>query len=114
VLFGASGTLRSALQKTLEVKGHAVIGITRKSGQFLADIQGIESLRAVYKQIGSSTFACAAGDMFPAPLEQTTDEQWANSFKSKAVGQINLVRAALLRRHQPRRSGDYLRFQLLA
>jgi len=33
--------------------------------------------------------------VFPEPLEQTTDEQWANSFKSKAMGQINLVRAAI-------------------
>jgi len=96
VLFGASGTLGSAVQKALEVKGHAVIGITRKSGQFRADIQDIASLRAVYKQIGSfDHVACAAGDVFPAPLEQTTDEQWANSFKSKAMGQINLVRAAI-------------------
>jgi NAD(P)-dependent dehydrogenase (short-subunit alcohol dehydrogenase family) len=78
------------------VKGHEVIGITRKSGKFRADIQDIESLRAVYKQIGSfDHVACAAGDVFPAPLEQTTDEQWANSFKSKAMGQINLVRAAI-------------------
>jgi NAD(P)-dependent dehydrogenase (short-subunit alcohol dehydrogenase family) len=96
VLFGASGTLGSAVQKALEVKGHAVIGITRKSGQFRADIQDIASLRAVYKQIGSfDHVACAAGDVFPAPLEQTTDEQWANSFNSKAMGQINLVRAAI-------------------
>jgi len=95
-LFGASRTLGSAVQKALEVKGHEVIGITRKSGKFRADIQDIESLRAVYKQIGSfDHVACAAGDVFPAPLEQTTDEQWANSFKSKAMGQINLVRAAI-------------------
>src|ERR1700730_13855937 len=96
VLFGASGTLGSAVQKALEVKGHEVIGITRKSGKFRADIQDIESLRAVYKQIGSfDHVACAAGDVFPAPLEQTTDEQWSNSFKSKGMGQIDLVRAAL-------------------
>ena len=96
LLFGASGTLGSAVQKALEVKEHEVIGIARKSGQFRADIQDIESLRAVYKQIGSfDHVACAAGDVFPAPLEQTTDEQWANSFKSKAMGQINLVRAAI-------------------
>jgi NAD(P)-dependent dehydrogenase (short-subunit alcohol dehydrogenase family) len=36
-----------------------------------------------------------AGDVFPGPYEQTTDEQRANSIKSKGMGQINLVRAAL-------------------
>jgi nucleoside-diphosphate-sugar epimerase len=101
LLFGASGTLGSAVQKALEVKGHGVIGITRKSGQFRANIQDIESLRAVYKQIGSfDHVACAAGNVFPAPLEQTTDEQWANSFKSKAMGQINLVRGDTVHRRQ--------------
>ena len=39
--------------------------------------------------------ANAAGDVFPGPFEQTTDEQWANSIKSKGMGQINLVRTAL-------------------
>ena len=33
--------------------------------------------------------------MFPGTFEQTTDEQWANSIKSKGMDQINLVRAAL-------------------
>jgi NAD(P)-dependent dehydrogenase (short-subunit alcohol dehydrogenase family) len=33
--------------------------------------------------------------VFPGPFEQTSDEQWANSIKSKGMGQINLVRAAL-------------------
>jgi NAD(P)-dependent dehydrogenase (short-subunit alcohol dehydrogenase family) len=96
VLFGASGTIGSAVQKALEANGHEVIGITRKSGDFQADIQDIESLKAVYKKIRSfEHVACAAGDVFPAPLEQTTDDQWASSFKSKAMGQINLVRAAI-------------------
>jgi len=96
VLFGASGTIGSAVQKALEANGHEVIGITRKSGHFQADIQDIESLKAVYKKIRSfDHVACAAGDVFPAPLEQTTDDQWSNSFKSKAMGQINLVRAAI-------------------
>ena len=39
--------------------------------------------------------ANAAGDVFPGPYEQTTDEQWAKSINSKGMGQINLVRAAL-------------------
>jgi NAD(P)-dependent dehydrogenase (short-subunit alcohol dehydrogenase family) len=96
VLFGATGTIGSAVQKALEAKGHEVIGITRKSGQFQADMEDIESLKAVYTKIASfDHVACAAGDVFPAPLEQTTDEQWARSFRSKAMGQINVVRAAL-------------------
>jgi NAD(P)-dependent dehydrogenase (short-subunit alcohol dehydrogenase family) len=39
--------------------------------------------------------ANAAGDVFPAPLELTTDEQWTQSLRSKGIGQINVVPAAL-------------------
>jgi NAD(P)-dependent dehydrogenase (short-subunit alcohol dehydrogenase family) len=39
--------------------------------------------------------AATAGDVFPPPLDVATDEQWDNSFKPKAMGQINLVRASL-------------------
>jgi hypothetical protein len=38
-----------------------------------------------------STLANAAGDVFPGPLELTTDDQWANSIQSKGMVQINLV-----------------------
>jgi NAD(P)-dependent dehydrogenase (short-subunit alcohol dehydrogenase family) len=34
-------------------------------------------------------------DVFPGPLEETTDEQWARSIAAKGMGQINMVHAAL-------------------
>jgi NAD(P)-dependent dehydrogenase (short-subunit alcohol dehydrogenase family) len=43
----------------------------------------------------SDAVANAAGDVFPGPFEQVTDEQWAKSIAGKGMGQINLVRAAL-------------------
>jgi NAD(P)-dependent dehydrogenase (short-subunit alcohol dehydrogenase family) len=96
VLFGASGTIGKAVTNALKEKGHEVIGVSRNSDEYQADIRNIESLKALYKKVGSfDAVACAAGDVFPAPLEQATDEQWANSFQSKAIGQINVVRAAL-------------------
>jgi NAD(P)-dependent dehydrogenase (short-subunit alcohol dehydrogenase family) len=96
VLFGASGVIGTAVSNALKVKGHEVIEVSRKAGEFQADIRIMETLKTVYKKIGNfDAVACAAGDVFPAPIEQTTDEQWANSFQSKAMGQINLVRAGL-------------------
>jgi nucleoside-diphosphate-sugar epimerase len=73
VLFGASGTIGSAVQKALEANGHEVIGITRKSGHFQADIQDTESLKAVYKKIRSlDHVACSAGDVFPAVVRKNS------------------------------------------
>jgi NAD(P)-dependent dehydrogenase (short-subunit alcohol dehydrogenase family) len=70
--------------------------IGRKSGDYQADISDSKSLKALFSKVGAfEAVACAAGDVFPAALEQTTDEQWANSIKAKGMGQINLVRAAL-------------------
>jgi NAD(P)-dependent dehydrogenase (short-subunit alcohol dehydrogenase family) len=91
-----SGTTGSAIKKALEEKGHEVVSVGRKSGDHQADISEPESLKALFRRIGFfDAVANAAGDVFPGPLEQTRDEQWANSIRSKAMGQINLVRAAL-------------------
>lgn len=91
-----SGAIGSAVRTLLQSNGHEVVTVGRRSGDFHADISDIESLKALFGRIGPfSAVANAAGDVFPGPLELTTDEQWANSLQSKGMGQINLVRAAL-------------------
>ena len=91
-----SGTIGSAVRKALEEKGHEVISVGRKSGDYQADISHPESLKALFSRIGSfDAVANAAGDVSFGALEESTDEQWANSIKFKGMGQINLVRAAL-------------------
>jgi NAD(P)-dependent dehydrogenase (short-subunit alcohol dehydrogenase family) len=91
-----SGTIGSAVRKALEEKGHDVVSVGRNSGDYQADISDPASLKALFSRVGSfDAVANAAGDVSFAPLEQTTDEQWANTIKSKGMGQIHLVRAAL-------------------
>jgi NAD(P)-dependent dehydrogenase (short-subunit alcohol dehydrogenase family) len=90
------GTIGSAVKKALEEKGHAVVSVGRKSGDYQADITDPASLKALFSRIGAfDAVASAAGEVSFGPLEQSTDEQWANTIKSKGMGQINLVRAAL-------------------
>jgi NAD(P)-dependent dehydrogenase (short-subunit alcohol dehydrogenase family) len=91
-----TGTIGTAVRKTLEQYGHHVVSIGRKSGDLQADISDPASLKALFSAVGPfDAVANAAGDVFPGPFEQTTDEQWADSIRSKGMGQINLVRAAL-------------------
>jgi NAD(P)-dependent dehydrogenase (short-subunit alcohol dehydrogenase family) len=83
-------------EKTLIDHGDEVISVGRISGDRQAELTDIASLRALFSSVGEfDAVANAAGDVFPAPLEQTTDQQWANSFAAKSFGQINVVRAAL-------------------
>src|ERR1700676_4774462 len=91
-----SGAIGSAVRKALEEKGHEVVSVGRKSGDYQADISDPESLKALFSRIGSfDAVANAAGDVSFGALEESTDEQWANSIKAKGMGQINLVRTAL-------------------
>src|SRR6202790_427497 len=91
-----SGTIGFAVRKALEEKGHEVVSVGRKSGDYQAHICDPESLKALLSRIGSfDAVANAAGDVSFGALEESTDEQWANSIKAKGMGQINLVRAAL-------------------
>ena len=71
-----SGTIGSAARKALEEKGHEVVSVGRKSGDYQADISD----------------PSAAGDVSFGALDESTDEQWANSIKFKGMGQINMVR----------------------
>ncbi|HQS47481.1 MAG: short chain dehydrogenase [Rhizobiales bacterium 17-65-6] len=91
-----TGTVGTAVRKILAENGHEVISIGRKTGDFQADITRPDTLIGLFSQIGAfDAVANAAGDVYPGPFEQTTDEQWAASLSSKGMGQINLVRAAL-------------------
>lgn len=70
--------------------------VGQKSGDFQADISDLESLRKLFAAISPfQAVANAAGDVFPGPFEDLTDDQWAKSLASKGMGQINLVRDAL-------------------
>jgi NAD(P)-dependent dehydrogenase (short-subunit alcohol dehydrogenase family) len=90
------GTIGSAVKKLLEDRGYNVVSVGRKSGDFQADISDPASPKKLFADIGPfDAVANAAGDVFPGPFEEATDEQWAKSVAGKGMGQINLVRAAL-------------------
>ncbi len=96
VIVVGTGTIGRAVRETLERHGHEVVSVGRTSGDLQADIADPASLNALFGGVGPfDAVANAAGDVFPGPLEQTTDEQWENSIRSKGMGQINLVRTAL-------------------
>jgi NAD(P)-dependent dehydrogenase (short-subunit alcohol dehydrogenase family) len=75
---------------------HEVVSVGRKTGDHQADITDTASLKRLFANIGPfDALANAAGDVFPGPLEERTEEQWAKSIAGKGMGQINLVCAAV-------------------
>lgn len=91
-----SGALGSAVQEALARAGHELVTVGRTSGMLQADISDVDSLQTTFAKIGTcDAVANAAGDVFPAPLAEASDEQWSKSIGMKGMGQINLARAAL-------------------
>ncbi|MVM34778.1 short chain dehydrogenase [Spirosoma sp. HMF4905] len=96
VVIGASGTIGKLLVQSLQEKGHQVIQVSRSSGDYQADIRDKQSLEALFEKIGSvDAVANAAGEVVAGPFTSLTDDQYALSFRSKLMGQINIVRTAL-------------------
>lgn len=96
IVIGASGAIGKEIVKRVVEKGHTAIRVSRSSGDFQADIHDKNSLETLFKKIGPfDALANAAGDVRPGPLETLSDEDFDFSIRSKMMGQINLVRAAL-------------------
>ena len=96
VLVGASGAIGSHVLKMLEENGHEAVRVGRNSGDFRADISDRESVRELYRKIGSfDAVANASGDVAFAPLEKLGPKEWSLSLGSKLLGQIHLVQEAV-------------------
>jgi NAD dependent epimerase/dehydratase family enzyme len=87
------GTIGSAVKKLLEERGHNVVSVGRKSGDFQADISDPASLKKLFAAIGQfDAVANAAGDVFPRrwtspiarrlPVRMVPGKAWARSISS--------------------------------
>jgi NAD(P)-dependent dehydrogenase (short-subunit alcohol dehydrogenase family) len=93
LLIGATGTIGAAVARALA--GHEVIGVTRRTDPRV-DIDEPASVRAVFQRVPApDAVVCCAGNAVFQPLEKLTDADFEFSVRSKLVGQVNVVRAAL-------------------
>ena len=96
VLIGANGKIGELVQTAMAGAGHEIVKVGRKSGDFQVDIESRESVRQLYRVVGSfDAVAVAAGEVVFAPLSQLTAENWQFSLGSKLMGQISLVQEAI-------------------
>lgn len=93
LLVGAGGTLGTAVRKALAARGHEVVGVGRSGGDLVADVTDPEQVARLYAQAGPlDAVAVAAGDAVFRPLSELTSDDFAATFRGKALSQIELVR----------------------
>ncbi|MEX5213445.1 MAG: short chain dehydrogenase [Nitrospiraceae bacterium] len=92
VVIGATGTIGRAVCRALEPR-HDVITVGNKSGDVQVDLANSESIRTLYRAIGSvDAVVSTAGRAVFGDLAKLTDEDFAFSLSHKLMGQVNLVR----------------------
>ncbi len=91
LVVGASGTIGSAVVNELGSR-HDIIKAGNKSGDVMVDMTSSDSIRDMFKKIGSiDAVVCTAGGAHFGPLETLTEKEFEIGIRSKLMGQINLV-----------------------
>lgn len=91
VIVGATGTVGRTAVDALSPR-HEIIGVGRKSGDVRMDIEDVDSIRAMYRQVGIvDAVVSAVGHVHFGPVDQTTGGQFMEGILGKVLPQVNLV-----------------------
>ncbi len=95
IVVGASGDIGQTVCDELRNR-HEIVSVGRSSGDYRVDISDIDAVANLYRSVGEfGAVVSCAGDATFAPLEAFTQETFMLGLRQKAMGQINLVLAAL-------------------
>ena len=91
IVVGASGAVGNSAAKALEVRNE-VIRVNRSSGDIQMDIEDIESIRAMYREVGKvDAVVSAIGHGYFGAVHEMTSEQFMKGINHKTLPQVNLV-----------------------
>jgi NAD(P)-dependent dehydrogenase (short-subunit alcohol dehydrogenase family) len=91
IVVGGAGTIGTAVVELLSAR-HDIVVAGRRAGPGRVDISSEESVRAMYRRIGSfDALVCAAGEAHFGSFETVTEEELALGVHSKLLGQVLLV-----------------------
>jgi NAD(P)-dependent dehydrogenase (short-subunit alcohol dehydrogenase family) len=91
VIVGATGVVGKTAADALSDR-HEVISVGRTSGDVQMDIEDIDSIRAMYRQVGKvDAVVSAVGHVHFGPINETTTEQFMSGVHGKVLPQVNLV-----------------------
>jgi|AP95_1055475.scaffolds.fasta_scaffold06403_2 NAD(P)-dependent dehydrogenase (short-subunit alcohol dehydrogenase family) len=91
IIVGATGAVGSTAVDALSSR-HEIIRVGRTSGDVQMDIEDVESIRAMYQQVGKvDAVVSAVGHVHFGPVHEMSGEQLMIGIYQKALPQINLV-----------------------
>ena len=91
IIIGAGGAVGKTAYDEL-VQRHEVITVGRNSGDIQADIEDIDSIRAMYAKVGQfDAVVSAVGHGHFGPVMEMTSEQFMQGINHKVLPQVNLV-----------------------
>ena len=105
IIIGATGTIGSKVVEKLENRGHEVIKVGSKTGDYQLDITSPKEIEEMYKSITDvdAVVSATGGATFKA-LNEISIEENQFAVQSKLLGQINLV---LIGQHYLNENGSF-------
>jgi len=91
IIVGANGAVGKTAVDALSAR-HEIVKVGRSSGDVQADIEDIDSIRAMYQQVGKvDAVVSAVGHGHFGGVDEMTPEQFMTGIKHKLLPQVNLV-----------------------
>lgn len=91
IVVGAGGAVGKTAVDALAQR-HEIIKVGRSSGDVQADIEDIDSIRAMYQQVGKvDAVVSAVGHGHFGAVDEMTSEQFMKGINHKVLPQVNLV-----------------------
>jgi len=91
IIVGAMGAVGRTATEALASR-HEVIRVGRTSGDVQMDIEDVDSIRAMYQQVGKvDAVIGAVGHVHFGPVDEMTSANFMESIGGKALPQVNLV-----------------------
>jgi len=91
VIVGAGGAVGKTAVSALSER-HEIICIGRSSGDVQMDIEDVDSIRAMYRQVGKvDAVVSAIGQVHFGPVDEMSSEQFMTGIHRKLLPQVNLV-----------------------
>jgi NAD(P)-dependent dehydrogenase (short-subunit alcohol dehydrogenase family) len=91
IIVGAAGAVGITAVNALSER-HEIIRIGRSSGDLQMDIEDVNSIREMYRQVGKvDAVVCTVGQVHFGPVDEMSSEQFMMGINRKLLPQVNLV-----------------------